>query len=77
MNVNNTKSENQKERFTGFSCCSGNLEGMREMMNKFCGGTGGVPDCSTLMQCMMKNCFESKEKNAKSNSESSNDSRSF
>ena len=75
MNANNTKSENQKEGFTGFNCCSGNLEGMREMMNNFCSGADGVPDCSTMMKRMMKNCCGSKGENAKSNSNSQNDSR--
>ena len=74
MNANNTKSENEKEGVTGFSCCSGNLEGMHEMMNKFCGGIGGSLDCSTLMQGMMENCCGSKAENAKSHSESPNES---
>ena len=54
MDANDTKGKNEKKGFTGFSCCSGNLAGMREMMNNFCGGADGVPDCSTMMKGMMK-----------------------
>jgi hypothetical protein len=72
MSANDTKGKNEKKGFTGFSCCSGNLEGMREMMNNFCGGANGVPDCSTLMKGMMENCCGSKEENAQSDSETQN-----
>ncbi len=69
MNANDTKGKNEKEDFTGFSCCSGNFEGMREMMKSFCGGADGVPDCSTMMKGMMENCCGSKAESSKSNFE--------
>ena len=76
MNANDTKGKNEKEGFTGFSCCSGNFEGMGEMMNNFCGGADGVPDCSTMMKGMMENCCGSKAESSKGNSETQNEPES-
>lgn len=76
MDANDTKGKNEKEGFTGFSCCSGNLAGMREMMNNFCGGADGVPDCSTMMKGMMKNCCGSKADSSKGNSETQDEPES-
>ena len=76
MNANDTKGKNEKEGFTGFSCCSGNLEGMRKMMNNFCGQTDGLPDCSTMMKGMMENCCGTKAETSKADSETQNGAES-
>jgi len=76
MNANDTKSKNEKEGFTGSGCCSGNFEGMREMMNNFCAGKDGLPDCSTMMKGMMENCCGTKAESTEADSETQNESGS-
>ena len=71
--MNDTKEKNEKEGFTGFSCCSGNFEGMSEMMNNFCAGTDGLPDYSTMMKGMMENCCGTKSESSKADSETQNE----
>lgn len=53
MHTKETKNKGEKAKSTDFGFAPMG-QGMFEMMNKFCTGQGGFPNCSTMMKDMME-----------------------